>query len=93
MLCLTDFTEVLLHIGCGDSRLEGPGFESRCRQVGGRNLENFVHPISPANPHWLTWKGRPTTPACKALQSNGPQRHWKIPWPRRRLWSIRITCI
>ena len=66
-----------------DSRLEGPGFESRCRQVGGsvliqppfRNLGNFVHPISPApsNPHWPAWKGRPTIPAFKVLQSHGPQ--------------------
>ena len=26
-----------------------------------------------SNPHWPAWKGRPTTPACKALQSHGTQ--------------------
>ena len=65
-----------------DSRLEGPGFESRCRQVDGsvliqppcRNLGNFVHPMLPvpSNPHCPAWKGRPTTPACKVLQSHCP---------------------
>ena len=66
-----------------DSRLEVPEFESRCRQVGGsvliqppcRKVGKFVHPISPvpSNPPWPAWNGRPTTPACKALQSYGPQ--------------------
>ena len=59
-----------------DSRLERPGFESRSRQVDWfgkcQHLGNFVHPISSA-PHWPAWKGRPTTPARKPLQSHGPQ--------------------
>ena len=41
-----------------------------CRIAG-----NFVHPMPPAhsNPKWPAWKGRPTTPACKALNSHGLQ--------------------
>ena len=64
-----------------DSRLVGPGFESR--QVGGsvliqppcRNLDNFTRPISPApsNPHWSAWKGRP----C----NNTSMQSTTKPWP------------
>ena len=40
-----------------------------------RNLDNLIQPILPAlsNTHWPAWKGRPTTPACQALQHYGPQ--------------------
>ena len=58
-----------------DSRLEGPGFESWCRQVGGsaliqplcRNLANFGRWPLP------TRTGQPITPACKVQQNHGPQ--------------------
>ena len=67
---------------CRDhSRLEGPGFESRCRKVGGSDWYSSGQ-LGLQHQHARHYKA----------MAPSPQWHRKSPWSRRRLWSTRSTC-